>query len=70
MRCPSCNSQNTRVMYTRRNVDDSKVYRRHECNECGYIFSTAEIYHDEYNKAKDNQRKLDSIAEFLLRGGR
>ena len=55
MRCPSCNSQNTRVMYTRRNVDDSKVYRRHECNECGYIFSTAEIYHDEYIKAKDNQ---------------
>ena len=70
MKCPSCNSKNTRVMYTRRNVDDSKVYRRHECNDCGEMFSTIEIYREEYLQAKHNQRKLNNIAEFLITGGK
>ena len=69
MRCPYCNSQNTRVLHTRRNAEDKRNYRRIECNDCGELFSTIEIYHEEYQKAKSNQRKLNNIAEFLLTRG-
>ena len=35
MRCPYCDSQNTRVLHTRRNAEDKRTYRRNECNDCG-----------------------------------
>ena len=70
MRYPYCDSQNTRVLHTRRNAEDKRTYRRNECNDCGEMFSTIEIYREEYLQAKHNQRKLNNIAEFLITGGK
>lgn len=44
MRCPYCNSMDTRVSDSRPTHDGDSVRRRRECNECGARFTTYEIY--------------------------
>lgn len=42
MKCPSCNSSNTKVIETRATKDDTSTRRRRECEDCQYRFSTME----------------------------
>ena len=69
MRCLYCESKNTNVLDSRPNLSGTTRYRRWICNDCDERFTTIEIYREEYQKAKSNQRKLNNIAEFLLTRG-
>lgn len=42
MKCPSCNSLNTKVIETRATKDYTSIKRRRECEACSFRFSTAE----------------------------
>jgi len=42
MKCPSCNSSNSKVIETRTTKDQAGTRRRRECNVCQYRFSTIE----------------------------
>ncbi|MBY0313928.1 MAG: transcriptional regulator NrdR [Bdellovibrionales bacterium] len=42
MKCPSCNSLNTKVIETRATKDNTSIKRRRECEACSFRFSTAE----------------------------
>ena len=43
MRCPFCQSDDTKVLDTRLIDDGSQVRRRRECNTCGERYSTREV---------------------------
>lgn len=42
MKCPSCNSLNTKVIETRGTKDFTSIKRRRECEACSFRFSTSE----------------------------
>ena len=42
MKCPSCNSSNSKVIETRASKDNSSTRRRRECEECQFRFTTVE----------------------------
>ena len=42
MKCPSCNSSNSKVIETRTTKDQGGTRRRRECEVCAYRFSTME----------------------------
>lgn len=42
MKCPGCNSLNTKVIETRSSKDHTSIKRRRECEACGFRFSTME----------------------------
>lgn len=42
MKCPSCNSSNSKVIETRTTKDQGGTRRRRECEVCAYRFSTIE----------------------------
>lgn len=68
MRCPNCNSEDTRVVDTR-TAQDFSVRRRRQCNICGYRFTTFERLEEVpiYVVKKDKGRvRFDR--EKLLRG--
>ncbi len=46
MRCPYCNSLDTRVIDSRSTEDDRTIRRRRQCEHCGRRFSTYERYED------------------------
>lgn len=46
MRCPYCNSNNTRVLDSRSTEDDRAIRRRRLCEDCDRRFSTYERYED------------------------
>lgn len=46
MRCPYCNSTNTRVVDSRSTDDDRAIRRRRLCEDCDKRFSTYERYED------------------------
>lgn len=46
MRCPYCNSKNTRVIDSRSTDDDRAIRRRRLCEDCDRRFSTYERYED------------------------
>ncbi|MDD7045140.1 MAG: transcriptional regulator NrdR [Anaerococcus sp.] len=46
MRCPYCNSLDTRVIDSRSTEDDRAIRRRRQCEHCGRRFSTYERYED------------------------
>lgn len=60
MRCPNCNSLNTKVVDSRPNETETKKRRRHECSACGYRFTTYEIYETKYEELLENY-VLDAI---------
>lgn len=43
MRCPYCNSKNTKVLDSRDVVNSNKTRRRRECLDCGKRFKTVEL---------------------------
>ncbi|MFQ6778028.1 MAG: transcriptional regulator NrdR [Alphaproteobacteria bacterium] len=42
MRCPYCNSSDSRVMDSRPDIEDAIIRRRRVCNQCGARFTTVE----------------------------
>lgn len=48
MTCPKCNNEITKVVDSR--ADDESVWRRRECQGCGYRFNTIEIDEDYYER--------------------
>ncbi|MCI5840113.1 MAG: transcriptional regulator NrdR [Peptoniphilaceae bacterium] len=46
MRCPYCNSKDTRVIDSRSTDDDKVIRRRRKCENCKKRFSTYERYED------------------------
>ena len=42
MKCPFCNSENTRVIDSRPSDDNNSILRRRLCDECGKRFTTYE----------------------------
>ena len=42
MRCPYCNSTDSRVADSRPDIGDAVIRRRRVCNECGAKFTTVE----------------------------
>lgn len=42
MRCPYCNSTDSRVADSRPDIDDATIRRRRVCNQCGAKFTTVE----------------------------
>jgi transcriptional repressor NrdR len=44
MKCPKCNHVDTKVTDTRVVQDGSRIRRRRQCIQCGYRFSTVEVY--------------------------
>ena len=60
MRCPNCNSLNTKVVDSRPNETETKKRRRHECYACGHRFTTYEIYETKFNELLENY-VLDAI---------
>ena len=58
MRCPECKSKALIVVDSRPKTDT--IYRRRECCDCGFRFSTNEIGEEEY-------RELQNIRSYILR---
>lgn len=69
MRCPFCNSEDTKVIDTRAFIETNSIKRRRECNNCEKRFTTYErieetvIYVVKKNKSREKFNK-----EKLLRG--
>lgn len=69
MRCPFCNSEDTKVIDTRAFIETNSIKRRRECNSCEKRFTTYErieetvIYVVKKNKSREKFNK-----EKLLRG--
>lgn len=69
MKCPNCDSENTRVVDSRAYSDGYSIKRRRECNSCGKRFTTYEKVEETtfYVVKKDNSReKFDR--EKLMKG--
>ena len=66
MRCPKCNSLNTRVVDSRLNESETQRRRRHECNSCGDRFTTCEIYHSKLEALEDDFIKDAEKVHILL----
>jgi transcriptional repressor NrdR len=69
MKCPICDSENTRVVDSRAYSDGYSIKRRRECNSCGRRFTTYEKVEETtfYVVKKDNSReKFDR--EKLMKG--
>ncbi len=43
MKCPSCNSENLKVIDSRPVPENNSIRRRRECNDCKFRFTTYEI---------------------------
>ena len=78
MRCPYCNSNNTRVVDSRPNENETQKRRRHECNSCNERFTTYEIYQTKYDemleeyvldavKAKKILKKIDVLLDEAMK---
>ena len=70
MRCPNCNSLNTYVKDSRPKDDETMISRRHECRDCGYRFTTYQIYKDTYDELTDdyikNTDKIRKLFKLML----
>ena len=49
MRCPKCDSK-ALIIETRYRKLFNEIYRRHECPNCGFRFTTKERYAKDYSK--------------------
>ena len=70
MRCPNCNSLNTYVKDSRPKQEETRIVRRHECRDCGYRFTTYQIYKDTYDELTDdyaeNIEKFKKLLKLVL----
>lgn len=69
MRCPFCNSDDTKVIDTRAFLGSNSIKRRRECNNCEKRFTTYErIEESIIYVVKKNQSREKFNKEKLLRG--
>jgi len=69
MRCPFCQSDDTKVLDTRLIDDGSQVRRRRECTSCGERYSTRETVDLNLPRLIKNDNSRESFSEEKLRSG-
>ena len=68
-RCSKCGSMNTTI-YESRIRPDGYVRRRRSCLECGFKWTTIEVYSYEFEQLQDFKEavRLDAAVPPMLRG--
>ena len=67
MKCPFCNSEDTKVIDSRAFIENNSIKRRRECNSCEKRFTTYErieespIYVVKKNKSREKLKKEKSM---------
>lgn len=69
MRCPFCQSDDTKVLDTRLIDDGSQVRRRRECNSCGERYSTRETVDLNLPRLIKSDDSREVFSEDKLRSG-
>lgn len=69
MRCPFCQSDDTKVLDTRLVDDGSQVRRRRECGSCGERYSTRETVDLNLPRLIKSDNSRESFNEDKLRSG-
>ena len=69
MRCPFCQSDDTKVLDTRLLDDGSQVHRRRECTSCGERYSTRETVDLNLPRLIKSDNSRESFDEDKLRSG-
>ncbi|MDC9714472.1 MAG: transcriptional regulator NrdR [Gammaproteobacteria bacterium] len=69
MRCPFCQSDDTKVLDTRLIDDGSQVRRRRECTACNERYSTREVVDLNPPKLVKSDNSRESFSEDKLRSG-
>ena len=72
MICPKCNSK-TKIVDNSFNEEQNKMYRKHICKECKYIFFTAEFIvepskqfaYDWYANQRSCHKTIDELKEVM-----
>jgi len=59
MRCPYCNSTDSRVLDSRPDIEDAIIRRRRVCNQCGARFTTVERVQMRDLMVRKNSGKLE-----------
>ncbi|MBQ0013161.1 MAG: transcriptional repressor NrdR [Proteobacteria bacterium] len=67
MRCPYCNSTDSRVADSRPDTEDSVIKRRRVCNQCGAKFTTVERIQMRDLIVRKNNGKLEPFDREKLR---
>lgn len=67
MRCPYCNSSDSRVADSRPDTEDSVIKRRRVCNQCGAKFTTVERVQMRDLIVRKNNGKLEPFDREKLR---
>lgn len=69
MRCPNCQSLNTKVIDSRDSSNGSEIKRRRSCPECGYRFTTFEtVMKPSFIVVKNNGTKEPYSRDKLEKG--
>ena len=69
MRCPFCQSDDTKVLETRLIDEGSQVRRRRECADCGERYSTREVVDLNLPRLIKSDHSRESFDERKLRAG-
>ncbi len=67
MRCPYCNSTDSRVTDSRPDIEDAIIRRRRVCNQCGARFTTVERVQMRDLMVRKNSGKLEPFDREKLR---
>lgn len=67
MRCPYCNSTDSRVTDSRPDIEDAIIRRRRVCNQCGAKFTTVERVQMRDLMVRKNSGKLEQFDREKLR---
>lgn len=67
MRCPYCNSTDSRVTDSRPDIEDAIIRRRRVCNQCGAKFTTVERVQMRDLMVRKNSGKLEAFDRDKLR---
>ena len=67
MRCPYCNSTDSRVTDSRPDIEDAIIRRRRVCNQCGAKFTTVERIQMRDLMVRKNSGKLEAFDREKLR---
>lgn len=64
--CKKCCSEHLFVINSRRDKETKEyVYRRRECANCGFRFSTIEVDYEAYCKFVEVDKKYNNLVELL-----
>ena len=69
MRCPFCQSDETKVLDTRLSDDRAQVRRRRECSSCGERYSTRKIFDLNLPRLIKKDGSRETFDEYKLRSG-